>query len=117
MPLAGEERGIAACPQSLRDGDLLERDVVLVGRRGELALCILGSGDIVSHPGAGGILAGHEAGTRRRADRTTRVTLREAHAPGGQTVDVWGLIKGAGIVGADVHEAQIVGEKEDDIGF
>ena len=117
MPFAREEGRIAGRAQALGDGDFLERDVVLVGSGGELALRVIAPGDIIGHTRPGRILAGHQAGARRGADRAARMTFREPHAPGGQAVDVRRLVKRSGIIGADVHEAQIVGEKEDDVGL
>jgi hypothetical protein len=39
------------------------------------------------------------------------------NALGGQAVDIRRFIKGLGIIGADVHEAQVIGEKKHHIGF
>jgi hypothetical protein len=45
------------------------------------------------------------------------VTFGEPHAAGGQAVDIRRLIKSSRIIGADIHEAHVIGEKEDDIGL
>lgn len=116
MPFTGEKRRVAAV-KALGDGDLLERDMVLVRSGGELTLRVIAPGYVVSHAGPRRILAGHQTGTRGRAHRAGRVALCEPHAPGGQTVNVRRLVKRFWIVGADVHESHVVGEENDDVGF
>jgi hypothetical protein len=52
-------------PQARGDGDLLERDVILVGSGGQLALRVLTRGDVIGDTGTGRVLACHQTRARR----------------------------------------------------
>ena len=81
----------------------------LVGPQAHFGLAIAADG------GVAGVLAGHEAAARRRADGAAGVGLGEAHALGGQAVQVRRedvLLA----VAAEVAVAEVVGQDEDDVG-
>ena len=63
-----------------------------------------------------GVLAGHEAAARRRADGAAGVGLGEAHALGRQAVEV-GRLDALLAVAAEVAVAEVVGQDEDDVGL
>src|SRR5262249_29487659 len=60
-------------------------------------------------------LAGHQSAARRGADRAAGVILREAHALGGQTVNVRRLEFPLPVT-AQIAVPQVVGLDEDDVG-
>ena len=70
---------------------------------------------VVAHRAVARVLAGHQHRARRRADRRAGVVAREAHAAGGQRVEV----RRADPLLAEAAEfavAEIVGEHEHDVG-
>jgi hypothetical protein len=62
------------------------------------------------------VQAGHEHAARRRAHGAARVELREAHALGGELVEVRRLNQLLPVA-AEFPIAEIVGEDEDDVWF
>jgi hypothetical protein len=115
MPLAREKRGIPGLPQPLGDGDLLQRE--LLGIRGGNQLALSVAGKEFCHPRARGISASHEARPRWRTDGACCVTLGEPHAALRQRVNVRRLVERLGIIRADVHVAEIIGQDQYDVGL
>ena len=71
--------------------------------------------DVIGDAGPLRPLAGHDAGARRRADRTGGVGVGESRAVPGQAVQVRRLVEGAAVA-SEVALPQVVGEKEQHVG-
>ena len=65
--------------------------------------------------GAGGVLPGHDARTRGRAERAGGIRVGQPHAPRRQAVEVRRFVVGAAIT-AQVAGAEIIGEDQHDVG-
>ncbi len=120
VPLAGEEGGVSRLLQHLGEGHFLQRETVGVGRGKQLRVALPlvrreRSSDVVSDAGALRPLPGDEGRPRRRADRTGRVGVREAHALRGEAIEVGCLVKGAAVA-AEIALPEVVGDEEDDAG-
>ena len=65
------------------------------------------------------VLATHDDGARRTADRIGAEGVFEEHAIGGELVDLRGGVDGfePAVVGSDGVGGVIVGEEEDNVGF
>ena len=113
VPLAGEERRVAAVAQRFGEGGFGEREVIGVGSGEELAGPH--AGDEIRDTEARRIFSGHDATAGGRADAAGGVTLREPHAAFGERVDVRCLVERVRVIRADVHVAEVVGEDEDDV--
>ena len=110
MPFAGKEGGVAFFLQGFGDRHFLQVHPVVEGS-GVKASATPAAEEI------GGVLAGGvssrlyaEAG--RGANRIGGITVGEFHSGFGQAVGVRGFVKTFGVVGADVHVAQVVHQKE-----
>ena len=115
MPFADRGGAITGGLQRLCDGDFFERKLLLGYRREQLGVGkMVRPGQEVGDAEARGILAGHDAGARRRTDRTSRVRIGESHALRRQFVDVGSLEKLAAVI-ADVAPPHVVDEDEDEI--
>ncbi|OPZ04305.1 MAG: hypothetical protein BWZ10_03187 [candidate division BRC1 bacterium ADurb.BinA364] len=109
MPFPGHSGCIAQVLELFGQSLLIQRQAEIFG--GEA----FGAG-IVLEAKAMLIAPRHQAGARRRADRMGGVAVGEAHAIGGQRVDVWrGDVLAT--LAAQVGVAQIVGENDDDVGL
>ena len=114
VPLAEVAGGVALGLEQLGERDLLERQAGDFGRAEEAGVRVGAAGDVVGDLEACRVLAGHQAGPGRRADRVGRVGVRERHAGGGDGVDGRGLVVGRAVV-ADLVPGEVVGEEEDDV--
>ena len=61
---------------------------------------------------AGWVATGLDAKAGGGADRVGSIAIGELQARFGKTVDVWGLVKAFGVIGPDVHVAEVVNEDE-----
>ena len=123
VPLASEERGVPALPERFGHGDLFERHPVRVAGRQQHGVAVPlfrlvapARADVVGDAQANRVLAGHNAGAGRGADRTGGVGLGEAGAGLRQPVDVGRFVELAAVA-AEVTPAEIVGQEEDDVGW
>ena len=62
------------------------------------------------------IFPGHDAIPRWTAYRIRRVALSESHAGRSEAIDVGSLVKSLRVVAADIHVAQVIYEKENNVG-
>ena len=113
VPLAGKERRVARFAKPLGDGHLLQREMILKRRRLQPACAV--ASNKVGDPRARRVLSRHDAGPRRRADRTGGIALCESHAARRQTVNIRSLIERLWVIRPDVHIAEIVGQDQDDV--
>ena len=74
----------------------------------------MAAGEEVGEAEARGVFAGHDAGARGRADGTGGVGVGEAHATGGEAVDVGSFVEAAAVE-ADVAPAEVVDQDEDEV--
>ena len=125
VPLAGEEGGVAGVFQGFGDGDLFERQafqilggeqfaILLREARERAGLVGLRAAEEVGVARACGILAGLNAGARRRAHRAGGIGAGETHAARGEGVEVRRLVERAAVT-AEITLAEIVGEDEDEV--
>ena len=115
VPLAGEERRVAAVAQRFGEGGFGEREVGGVGSGEEFPRAH--AGDEIRDTEARRIFSGHDAAAGRRADAAGGVALGKTHAAFGERVDVRCLVERVRVIRADVHVAEVVGEDEDDVGI
>ena len=115
MPFSEETRGVAGLFQRFGDGNLFERKLVEVCRSYKSAVFWVVSGDPIGDVQPGRILARHDAGPCGGADGAGCVGVGEAHAFGGQFVNVWCFVESASVA-AKVGPAQVVDEEKDEIG-
>lgn len=73
-------------------------------------------GDPVGEVESGGVAAGENGGPAGRTYRARCVAVGEEHAVLGQLVDVRSLVEGCSVA-PEVAPAEVVDEKEDEIGF
>ena len=115
VPFASEKSRVTTCLERLRKRVLIKIHPV-VQRCGEKPPGAPSAEKIRGiHPCR--VLAGHDAVTRRAADRVGGVAVREAHAGPGEPVDVRRLVKRIRIVRTDIHVPHVIDEKEDNIGL
>ena len=113
VPLAGEVAAVAGGSEHLRERDsVAAQDFAVTERRGGRSL-LAGIFGERAHAGLMRIEAGEEGGPRGRAARGV-VKLREAQAALREGVEV--RRRNFGAVGAEVGEAHVVGEDDDDVG-
>ena len=103
VPLAHEARAIAGRAKAVGDRHLGERDSIKTAPV-----------ERVDGARALRIPAGQERGARGRAYRRARVVLREAHARGGEVVEVRGRAP-ALVEQPEVAVPHVVGEDDDDV--
>ncbi len=60
--------------------------------------------------------SGHDRCARWRAIRAARIGLREAHALGGELVEIWQLVEGAAVA-REIGPTEVVGEDDDNVWF
>ncbi len=72
--------------------------------------------EVVGKVQPGGILACHNTGPRRRADGTGCISIGKTHTALCKLVDIRRFVEAAAIT-ADVFEAHVVDEKENEIRF
>ena len=110
VPLAGERRAVAGRLQQRRQRRVLGRQAQ---RRAASALAV----DRLLGGAAQPVLiaAGHQGEARRRAHRRVRVALREADALARHRVE-HRRDRNAAAVAAEVGEAEVVGDDEDEVG-
>jgi len=116
VPFAEMTARVPGRLEGLRDGHDLQRQVLgTVHRDLEFGPGPLVAGDKIGDAHTGGILAGHNAGARGRADGAGRVGVGEAHSLCRQRVDVGCLVK-AVAVAARIRPAHVVNQNEHDVG-
>src|SRR5207253_11359640 len=93
MPFAGEEIRISRLAHCLRQSDFLERKLMLVWRRPQFARAT--AAEKIRDARARRKFPREYARARRRTDRACRISLRKAHAFGGEAVEVRRVIKRA----------------------
>ena len=133
VPLAREEGPVAGGQEELRVGLLLVHETVHVGRGDQrqlheapVALPLparrredrpgLRRAEVVGRVEPRRVAPGHQARARRAAHRARRVAAREARALGAEPVEVRRVVEGRGVLEAHVHEAEIVGDDDQDVG-
>ena len=109
VPLADGHRGIAAGLEDLGDGHL--RRVQPLAGCGEQHAEVL---FVDMHVDTSRVAAGHQAGSRRGADRAGRIEVGQPHALAGHPVQYRRVVR-LGPEGADVGIAEVIAENDDEI--
>jgi len=115
VPLADARGRVAGGFELFGQGDLLEGQELLPVGDLQPGLGSLVSGDPVGQVEAGGVFAGQQGGPGGRADRASRVTVREADAVLGELVDMGRLVELAAVAG-EVGLPHVIHENHDDVG-
>jgi hypothetical protein len=113
VPFADVSGAITLSLQCLGEGRLARGQGAR--QRGILELLRARARDPVRDDGPRGILAGHEAVTRRRAHRIGGIPGGKARSALRQPVEVRRFVKRVRVIEADVHRAEIVGHEDHDI--
>src|SRR5579872_3546003 len=117
VPFADECRGVSVRLQYFRQGDFFQWEFIADFRwREPLIGAIAAAWDPVGDVHPLRILAGENAGPRRRANRARGIIIREANALVRHLVDVRRLVKRAAIA-TEIALSEIIDEDEDDIGL
>ncbi len=112
VPFAGKEVRVTGLAQRLGDRHFLEREMISV--RGRQQLASLDAANEIRDARADRIFPRHNAGSRRRTNTTSRISLREPHAVGGEAIKVRRLIEGAAVA-AKIGPPKIISEDKDDV--
>lgn len=115
VPLAGKAGRITRFFECFRQCDFFQVHAVIKGCWFEASLP--STCKEVGRVGAGGIATSHDRITSRRTYRVCRVAIGEAAARSCDAIAIGRLVEAIRIVGADVHDAEIVDQEKDDIGF
>ena len=116
VPLADAGRTVSGRLERLGERELLEGQVLADRRTTQLLGRPVGPPrQPVREVQPRGVLAGHDGGSRRGADRAGRVAVGEPHAPARQGIDVGGLVIRAAVT-AEVGPAEVVQDDQHDVG-
>ena len=117
VPFSGKEGLVAMALQFFCDGHFLVGEVVPVAGMEQLVCFLVRlSGDPVRDVDPNRMTTRHDTCPGWRANRTGGVSVVELHALFGQTVYVWGFVKGRA-KGAHVHHSHVVDQKEEKVGW
>ena len=120
MPLTSKERRVAGALHCLGQRRCLECQAIRVRSGKQLCVALPGLGflrraDVIRDPSALRPLSGHQAGTRRRTNGTRRIGIGKPSPFLGQAIEIRRLVKRAAVT-AQISLAEIIGEKDDNIG-